>query len=122
MGYCVDVTLENVKFKTKYIPEIINKLKEKNKSWITSNDWRRFHPNLDDILEILDDIGFSSSQKNDEINILYFDREKLGDDYGFWEIIIPYLEPDFSISYEGEDHYKWKYKRNKDGTIKETEK
>lgn len=92
MGYCVTMELENVKFETEKINDVVKVLKELNKVWHEKFDWCRFDPDLGDIVEIIEDIGFEEKIIEGFVCINYFEREKLGDHENMFIKLAPYLE------------------------------
>lgn len=56
--------------------------------------------------------------KNGEIDYLYFEGEKLGDDERFMEAIAPFVEHDSFIEVSGEEMALWRWSF-RDGVMKE---
>ncbi len=106
MGYSVNIELEGVKFKKSNSKEVVKILKELNKTWMETSDWCRFSMGLNDVMEIIEDIGFSVSEADGYIIIEEFDRENLGDHQNMFASLAKYLE-NCKISYSGEDGNNW---------------
>ena len=107
MGYCIGIELRNVKFNKNLTKQVVGKLQELNTRWCQKSDWCRFDSNLEDIKEIIEDIGFSTIEEDGYIKFEYFEREKLGDHENMFKSLAPFLE-DCEIVYEGEDGDDWK--------------
>ena len=106
MGYCVQMTLENVeipKTKEKQALEILNKL---NESWLRTNDWCRFNPS-ENLLDVLEDLGFETEESDSFYKITEFYREKLGDHCNMFKKLAAVLE-NCQIKFYGEDDVDWK--------------
>lgn len=106
MGYCVDMELRNVSFEKDKTEEIKAVLLCLNEVWLRTNDWCRFNPS-EDIIEILENIGFDAEESDSVININYFIAEKLGDHENMFEKMAPYMN-DCQIVIYGEDGTDWR--------------
>ena len=110
MGYCPDLTVIDVKFDMTYEKDVREKLKAYNKDkLIPKNDWCRFHPALEDIVEIFDEIGFELVEKCGFYQITEFLGEKLGSHEGIIRLLANYLT-DCEVKFVGEDDTAWKFK------------
>lgn len=108
MGYEVHIELREVKFKKEHTENVIGVLKVLNQKWQAKSDWCRFDDSLEDIHEIIEDIGFSTSESDGFIKFEDFEREKLGDHENMFAKLAPFLEEGSVIVYCGEDDHDWK--------------
>lgn len=110
MGYCVEMTLRDVKFKKSHTKAMIKVLRKlNNELLIPNNSWCRFHPDCDDLEEIFDNMSFSLNEDETYGYIEDFIGEKLGHHEEVLRALAPYLE-DCEIKFLGEDDTAWKFK------------
>lgn len=107
MGYCIDMELRDVKFNKQHVDVITSILKELNVEWLKSNDWCRFTTYNENLLDIIEEIGFETRSTDNYIYLTDFCREKLGDHENMFNNLAPYLE-DCQIVIEGEDGEDWR--------------
>lgn len=115
MGYCVEMEINNCYIREEHYKDVIDVLNKLNEKWHRTNDWCRFNVNPSDfdsdqelLVEIFDDIGFSTHTDNHGIGIEDYEREKLGSHEDMFESLAPYFMYDCEIKIFGEDQEDWK--------------
>lgn len=115
MGYCVSsynnkffIKKENIEKAFKALMNFAENNKDKfhKYKWVDVEDIL----NAEDFTECMDNLGWETEQdKLGNIDNIGFMREKLGEDYRWFEIIAPYVKKGSYIEMYGEDGDKWRW-------------
>ena len=112
MGYYVDMIKDKFYIKKENEQKVIDAIKEavangRIHSWVIKKDVEKSDNLQDTFLACRWDI--EKLTNNHGYGNLYFDGEKLGDDYEFFRTIAPYVEDDSYIEMRGEDGDMWRW-------------
>jgi hypothetical protein len=107
MGYCMDLMELNFKFKDGKDEQILEAIKSAiNSGKVTAWVHESTINNTKNYIDALYECGW---EYDEEHHILFFNGEKLGDDYNLFCAIAPYVENGSYIQMIGEDDDIWKW-------------
>jgi len=107
MGYCIDVTLREV-----IIPadKVAACLAEINRICRTEKiDWFRGGNPFADLVDAFRAIRYHATTVDNDVEIDFFEGEKLGSDEVIWKTLAPFVRDGAEIYFRGEDDDHWKY-------------